>query len=65
MNIKQAIVFAILMQGGEGIMSKHPSYLGEKLKSCELMENPERLLDTDNLAIFKDYCVRFRIEVSE
>ena len=50
------------MQGNNGIMTKHPSYLEEKLRSCEMMDNPERLLDYNNLAIFNEYIRYFEIE---
>ena len=55
MNLKQGVVFSILMQGNEGIMTKHPSYLMEKLKFSEVMDYPEKLLDTDNLRLFNKY----------
>jgi len=55
MNIRQAVVFAILMQNQEGILGKAPTYLFEKLKACEKMMIPECLLDSDNLAIFVEY----------
>ncbi len=35
MNLKQAVVFAILMQSGQGIIGKSPDYVLEKLRLCE------------------------------
>jgi len=55
MNLKQAVVFAILMQNGGGIKQKAPAYVMEKLNSCEKLESPENLLDTDNKALFNEY----------
>ena len=65
MNIRQGIVFAILMQGNGGIMNKHPSYLAEKLEAVELMKEPERLLDPDNREIFNRYCHIGQLEWEE
>ena len=48
MNLRQAIVFAILMENGGGIISKAPNYIKEKLKSCENLNEPEVLLDSQN-----------------
>ena len=52
MNLKQAIVFAILMENDKGILGKAPSYVEEKLRSCEQSDKPEALLDTNNQAKF-------------
>ena len=53
MNIHQAVVFAILMENGDGIVGKAPSYVLEKLKACSTTLEPEALLDESNLAKFK------------
>jgi hypothetical protein len=54
-NIKQLVVFAILMENNDGILGKAPSYLLEKYEACKLLPNPESLLDSQNKAKFKDY----------
>lgn len=54
LKLRQAIVFAILMEGNEGIIKKSPSYVKEKLQAFELKE-PEVLLDWINMQKFKDY----------
>lgn len=53
MNIKQAVVFAILMENGGGISDKSENYVAEKLQACEGMANPEQLLDSPNMAKFQ------------
>jgi len=42
MTTRQAVVFAMLMEEGEGILSKAPSYVEEKLTACESL--PDNLL---------------------
>ena len=61
MNLRQAVVFSILMQNGQGIMDKHPSYLLEKLHSAEIMEHPERLLDLQNRRIFEVWKEKWKV----
>ncbi len=53
MNLKQAVVFAILMEHGDGIAAKSPDYIMEKLEACSLEPNPEHMLDMKNLAKFR------------
>ena len=65
MNLRQALVFAILMEGGIGIMTKAPDYLKEKLNSCESMEEPETLLDPVNLRKFRLWRERWHIEFEQ
>lgn len=48
-------VFAILMQNGIGIKGKAPGYIMEKWEAAMLMRHPENLLDSNNLAIYKDW----------
>jgi len=55
MEINQAIVFAILMQNGEGIKSKAPEYIKEKLEVCEHDPQPSRMLDAANKQIFDEW----------
>ena len=65
MNVRQGVVFAILMQGNKGIMTKHPSYLAEKLAMCLMGTTPERMLDASNLKIFNDWKQQMRIEFTD
>jgi len=60
MNLRQAVVFCILMQNNEGIVGKAPIYLTEKLKACKNMKIPECLLDSPNLRIFKEYTKKWK-----
>lgn len=62
MNIRQAVVFAIFMQHGEGILQKHPSYLKEKLVICETLNVPEIVLDAEGRALFNSYGKRFKFK---
>jgi len=55
MNLRQAVVFSILMENGLGIEGKAPSYILKKLKSASSLEIPETLLDHKNLAKFEKY----------
>ena len=55
MNLKQAVVFSILMENNEGIIGKAPSYIEEKLNSCEELGEPEVLLDSNNKQKFDDW----------
>lgn len=59
MNLRQAVVFVILMQNYEGIIGKAPVYLFEKLNACKTMKIPECLLDNKNLKIFNDYAKKW------
>ena len=62
MTLKQAVVFSILMENGEGILGKSPSYVKEKLNACSTEEDyvTEGLLDNQNMDKFKGYQKRWR-----
>ena len=62
MTIRQAVVFAILMQHGEGIIGKFPKYVREKLECCQQTNVPEQLLDGPGLALFRSYAERFEFD---
>lgn len=52
--------FAVLMEHGEGILGKAPSYIKEKWILCETSrtrEHLEQLMDRDNRAKFHDWLV--------
>ena len=57
MTDKQVVVFSIAMQNGDGIMSKSPSYIQEKLNACSAENDKgiESILDSNNLSIFNAY----------
>ena len=45
MTLRQAVVFAILMENNKGIIAKSPFYVKEKLELCALSDKPGGLLD--------------------
>ena len=55
MTIRQALVFAILMENNNGILGKAPSYINEKARVVDGMNRPELLLDGPNTKKFKDW----------
>lgn len=61
MNIRQAVVFAILMENNKGILGKHPNYLKEKLESCQMVV-AEVILDSNNLAKFRAYAEKYSFD---
>jgi len=52
-DLKEAIVFAILMKGD--IFHFHPKYVLEKYYLVKRTEQPENLLDSFNLGLLKCY----------
>jgi len=62
MNLRQAIVFAILMENRDGIIGKAPSYIEEKLSSCENLNEPEVLLDTQNHGKFMKWIATWKVQ---
>lgn len=58
-TIKQAVIFAILMQNGQGIMSKSPDYVAEKLEAVSLEPEPEGLLDMGNQGLYHAWLRRW------
>jgi len=44
MNLRQAVIFSILMENSNGIIGKSPSYIREKLAIIESMEDEEKLI---------------------
>jgi len=58
MDIKKLVVFAILMEGSGGILSKSEDYVQEKFElanSCSEDWQLEQLLDQQNMAKFKKW----------
>ena len=52
-EIDKALVFALLMGDGRGIVDKSPSYMMECWNKVHEMSHPERLLDPVTLNKFK------------
>lgn len=65
MNLRQAIVFAILMENNDGIIGKAPSYIEEKKGMIETLKYPERMLDANNLGKFKGWQKTWKLEFEE
>lgn len=59
MDLRQALVFGILMANGQGPGSKSPDYIMEKLALCSMMPKPEGLLGAQNMAIFRQWTIRW------
>ncbi len=55
MDVYRGVIFAILMQNGDGIMDKSPGYIDEKLFACEREPQPELLLDEHNRRILENW----------
>jgi len=60
-DLKGAIVFAILMESGKGILNKAPIYIEEKLSKIEKLNKPEVLLDPFNMRKFEEYKKRWKV----
>jgi hypothetical protein len=52
---KQLVVFSIMMQKGNGIMGKAPTYIKEKMEKVFENEHAERYLDAEGVEIFNTY----------
>lgn len=64
-ELKQLVTFCILMQNGEGIISKAPSYIEEKYNFCMACPKEEwlsHILDDSNRAKFSEYCEKWIID---
>lgn len=59
MNLRQLVVFAILMEQHEGILGKHRRYIFEKFELCKGFNVPERILDSNNMAKFEAYAEKW------
>ena len=62
MTLRQAVVFAILMENNKGIIDKSPLYVSEKLQLCNLSAEPEGLLDPLNLAKLHRWMTWWKME---
>jgi hypothetical protein len=55
MNEEQAVVLAILLNHGAGIISKAPDYIREKVAAVLRGDHPERLLDHEGRALYDNW----------
>lgn len=55
MNVRQAAVLSILINRGNGIATKSPGYIAEKIYLVEHASDPERVLDHEGLVVFKGW----------
>ena len=65
MKLEQLVAFCVLMEKGEGIISKAPSYLMEKWKPCGMRDSRNDLLalmDAENAAKFRQYVKTWRLD---
>lgn len=62
-ELRQVLVFSILMQKDEGILGKAPSYIREKFSTCLSDSTPERNLDSEGLAKFNLYVSRWGVKI--
>ena len=56
-EFKHIIAFCVLMQGGQGIRSKHPSYVLEKFRHAE-----DYSLDDENQVLYNFYMTRYAVD---
>ena len=62
MNVEEAVVLAILLNKGS-ILNKNPDYIAEKAEVVQLdWRQPQRLLDSEGLKIFKEWQAIWRKE---
>lgn len=54
-NLRRLVIFAILMEHGDGIVSKAPEYIEEKFQSCVSVPYPENLLDSEGKIKLKEW----------
>ncbi len=55
MNEEQAVVLAILLNHGEGVISKTPGYIEEKIDAVQRGDHPERLLDNVGRVLYNNW----------
>ena len=59
MNLRQAVVFGILMQNNTGVLAKSPKYIMEKAELCSIANIPETILDAPNRSIFNEFAQKW------
>ncbi len=59
MNLRQAVVFGILMQNNSGVSGKSPKYIMEKAELCSIANIPETILDAPNRGAFYEFAKKW------
>jgi len=59
-ELTRGLVFAILMENGDGIMGKHPKYILEKMTTVMKGNYPTNLLDARNMAKLEQWIERWK-----
>ena len=65
MKLEQLVAFCVLMEGHDGIVTKAPSYIFEKWKSCSERNSRDEflgLMDSTNAAKYRDYITAWRVK---
>lgn len=62
MNLRQAVVFGILLQGNSGVLVKSPKYIMEKAELCSIANIPETLLDDPNRGTFYRFAEKWNYD---
>lgn len=62
MNLRQAVVFGILMQGNSGVLVKSPKYIMEKAELCSIANIPETMLDAPSRGTFNRFAERWKYD---
>ena len=55
MNLRQSVVFGILLQHHSGVLAKSPKYIMEKEELCRISNIPETMLDAPNRSTFYEF----------
>lgn len=65
MTLEQLVCFCVLMENGQGIVGKAPSYLFEKFKAVQHRDSRDSLLgllDLHNANKFREYIKTWRVD---
>ena len=62
MNLRQMVVFSILVKDIEGVA---PTYFEEKYEQVQKYDAPENLLDNSNREIFDRWCITWGYQLSK
>jgi hypothetical protein len=54
-ELEKAVVFALLMQSNEGILSKSPEYVLEKWRTVHALDDPTQVLDRMNRSLLEKW----------
>lgn len=62
MNLRQAVVFGLLMQDNSGVLGKSPKYIMEKAEICYIANIPETILDAANRSMFYEFAKKWNYD---